>query len=376
MSLGSVRPRLINLTRPLDTTAVIGSFYTAPSDQCLAFHFDALFITSAIYNVQPPEDASQVPRFSADVEAVMDRLAGLANKAHEAGAMYLEDTSCSVEFRMFRLYHQYCGCVCLSHACGLLSSLPRGKNATENIGMLENGYENPEAIALLSSWMCRICQMAENVLIAAFPQNQREPFYFSTAPDHFFTTVAFCAAVLIQSQVTAAKHECEFDKAEEYDNLVEKAGEYFTNLVLPDAYLPRKYAEGLSSMLRRWRRKRHSLFLKKIIYSNEGIVEEKPNDPNRSNPSSVVRSVLSVNTSYPSSLGNAPAFDASPSASGDASKMPITPNSSDGLPCIDDAGAFLDPAIWLTEPTTMTTWEVPQPSNTSPIYPTSAVRWS
>jgi hypothetical protein len=159
---------------------------------------------------------------------------------------------------MFRLYEQYCECLCLSKACEILIAPPFDAPARGSDGEDSGGKEETPTGALLFLWLSRACSMAENVINEAFPPDLNDSTFLSTAPDHMFTIIAFCAVTLIQSQVTALKYCPEgLHRAEEFDELVQRASKCLTRLVLPDSQLPRRYAGVLVTMLRNLKKEKN-----------------------------------------------------------------------------------------------------------------------
>jgi len=262
MSVGPARPRIIVDCDLSQVSGLLTSLACSPTDQCLAHHLDALLLVHRVYTIARPAGPTQIPEFTFAVDAILRDLELLSQAAENSSLTYGENQALCLEYRMFRLYEQYCECVCLSKACETLISSsvnhPVFSSDDETFVLGEEGMEDPQTATLALLWMGRICSMAASVIDEAFPPQSNDSTFLSTAPDHMFTIVAFCAVALIQSQATVLRHRPdELDRAKEYDEAVERAIRFLSQSVLPDSRLPRHYAHVLSKMLEALKIQRH-----------------------------------------------------------------------------------------------------------------------
>jgi hypothetical protein len=266
MSLASSRPRLTNPV-PYQSRVILESISASPTDRCLVYHLDALTLAHNLHAISPPTMVENVPSYVLKVNSIMDSMDLLSSRAYEMSMSYLENPEACLEYRVFRLYQQYCGCVCLIHACSKLGLFPRSNHERLHCDeTMERDEDQIDICAQLLLWIHRTCEMAEALINEAFPESSNDSAFLSTAPDHLFTSIAFCAATLIQGQATATQGGTNvLERADEYDRVVERAIRMLKGLNLPDSELPRRYAQGLATMLRLHRenkdgRKRRMMF--------------------------------------------------------------------------------------------------------------------
>ncbi|KAG8860199.1 hypothetical protein FRB91_004592 [Serendipita sp. 411] len=349
LSLGSVKKRLTSSA--YDLRFVLGIFAQSPADRCLMYHLETLGTVSKVYQVTPPTDSTQVLQYALGVEGVMKGLRMLGQVAEATCHQFIENPQACTEYRMFRLYHQYCGCVCLSHACGALSSLINSTNGLPESEAADE-LDKLDAAQLVYRWMSSICDMAERVILEAFPLDSREAPFLSTAPDHLFTIIAFSAVLLIQSQVTALKFFGDsLPHSQDFDNLVARTSEHLSNLVLPDSQLPRRYARVLASILRRWKNQRAEWMHKKGPRVNSVPSSKNPSEQNSEQVAG--------------------------SQNGRSSRKPTLWFSlpCDEVPSIDHASEYLDPAMWLTETGSQGTPSTGTGLSPTTEHPVSVERW-
>lgn len=337
MSLGSVKPRLTQFMTESDLSAVLSTFAESPSDRCLIYHLETLSVVFRIYKVHPPlQEMASLNSFIAAVDSILHDVDRIATTAERTCEEFRDNPQACTEFRMFSIYEHYAGCVFLSHACGLLSALP-GVDGF-------NGYSfsvaqsNPailKTVSALSIYIDRICTMAEQVLLQAFPDDSHELAFLSTAPDHLFTIISFSAAVLMQCQVTVFKYRPEgLPKAEYYDSLIARTSAHLARLAIGDSSLPGRYAQGLSSMLRRWKKQKA-----------ERPSTTNPHEEYYLNPNGTASS-HTTNSPFQQSIPYNPPTQASHGVNqGVSAYLPLTGYE---VPSIDFAADFLDPIIWLS----------------------------
>ncbi|KAG8807623.1 hypothetical protein FRC17_004380 [Serendipita sp. 399] len=351
LSFGSVKKRLTPSSN--DTRFALGIFAQSPVDTCLMYHLEALSIVTKVYQVSAPTDSTQVLQYALAVEGIMKSLRMLGQAAEATCQQVRGNPQACIEFKMFRLYHQYCGCVCLSHACGVLSSLC---NATDG-GIpeetdIETELDRLDPAQLAYRWIASICDMAERVIYEAFPPDSKDAPFLSTAPDHLFTIIAFSAVLLIQSQVTALKYFGDnMPHPQDLDNLVARASEHLSSLVLPDSQLPRRYARVLGSLLRRWKKQKSDWLQKKGLRTKS----ERPVDLAEGQE------------------GRTTEWAAGGPSNGKSTVWFSLPY--DEVPSIDHASEYLDPAMWLTESGNQSTPSTGTGSSPTIEHPTSAERW-
>jgi hypothetical protein len=339
MSVDPVRPRLIATQDASQAQSLIASFASSPSDQCLAYHLDALLLLHRIYQIPSPLAPSQIPDFTLQVDRIIHDLEALSNRARDSSLSCSGNQALCAEYRMFRLYEKYCECVCLSKACEILLSPPfeppvcAPDNDDHSAEEEDQDATTPGALVFL--WMSRACSTVESVINEAFPPDLNDSIFLSTAPDHMFTIIAFCAITLIQSQVTALRYRPNgLHRGEEFDELVERASNSLARLVLPDSQLPRRYAKVLSTMLQRLKKRKNE----KGLQMSRSLRRQETNG---------VHSPMVMN-------GRANGGDllalatASMQEEGDA--LFLTNHTAECvLPSITDASNFLDPTTWLQD---------------------------
>lgn len=338
MSVSPARPRLIATQDASQAQSLIASFACSPSDQCLAYHLDALLLVHRIYQIPSPLGPLQIPEFTLQVDSIIHDLEALSNRARDSNLTCGETQARCTEYRMFRLYEKYCECVCLSKACELLLSPPFEPpvctSDSEDCGE-EEDQDTTTTGALLFLWMSRACSTAESVINEAFPPDLNDSTFLSTAPDHMFTIIAFCAVTLIQSQATALRYRTNgLHRGEEFDKLVESASNSLARLVLPDSQLPRRYAKVLLTMLKRLKKRKNEKRLQLV----KRLERQETNDGASTSDNGQVNSedVLVLATALIQEEGDA--------------LFPTDHTTECALPSITNASNFLDPATWLQDP--------------------------
>lgn len=216
------------------------------------YHLDALTLANGLHDLHPPTSSEHIPSYILKVDSMINSLELLASQAYEISMSVLDDPEACLEYRVFRLYRQYCGCLCLTHACGKLAIFADYEGDSSDCDEQMKQENDVDVSMQIFSWVNRLCEMAEAVINEAFPESTNESIFLSTAPDHLFTAVAFCAAALIQGQGFAIQSgSIEPKLIYHHEEIVERTIDRLCGLSLPDSELPRRYGRGLAVMLKR-----------------------------------------------------------------------------------------------------------------------------